>query len=333
MKLDQVFFGNGVGNRIQQEFDRDYLKLGQKVFATLGPAGEITKVEKTATNDAQPYWVGWIAPSEWYVALQPAFTVPDFFVDRITEALGSLISEKDIRSSMNRLQSLSRPEHQHKTSEWERNPLSVIFTVLERLDLLEKVNGVRNALTPMHHEELASYLMLTCFDRLGQPVEWVDFGTWLTSSQKKGERDAAVSAITESDTLAATAALHSAYNKIYGVKNSFFQFVLQMISDKARLELFNSIEIIKVKNPPQIGELPAPTDQEKLKYLFKRRNDYTHRAAFSPPCGPKLARVKSNRVQEYKLEHWETTNVLDWPGVLERTVRDGLASFIRQYAD
>jgi hypothetical protein len=70
---------------------------------------------------------------------------------------------------------------------------------------------------------------------------------------------------------------------------------------------------------------------EKEKYLFKRRNVYTHKADFRPPAGEWFTGGITNIVQEYTETNWTSTQTHGWPDVLEKTVRGGLARYISAY--
>ncbi|QSJ17503.1 hypothetical protein JYQ62_01015 [Nostoc sp. UHCC 0702] len=69
----------------------------------------------------------------------------------------------------------------------------------------------------IQHDALVNYLLLTCFDILGQPKDWLSFNGWLTSKETKSEREEAVSLISESiTTIEATKKIHDFYLDKYG---------------------------------------------------------------------------------------------------------------------
>ena len=69
--------------------------------------------------------------------------------------------------------------------------------------------------------------------------------------------------------------------------------------------------------------LRSGSPEQKEKYLFKRRNDYTHKAGFRPPAGEWFGGSIGSPVQEFFASYWTSTRTHDWPGVLERAVRAG----------
>jgi hypothetical protein len=83
-------------------------------------------------------------------------------------------------------------ERLYQTDELGGNSLSVVFTVLDRLAVcgrLREFYPYPAVLKSKLDDPLVSCLYLTCFDRLGQRAEWLDFGAWMQSSKHKVERD------------------------------------------------------------------------------------------------------------------------------------------------
>ncbi len=165
--------------------------------------------------------------------------------------------------------------------------------LLEESDRLEGFAGYNHHsdkwwLHPRHEREsLVIYLLLTCFDLLGQNKEYKSFDDWLTSSKCASERKAALADFSsiEGDYVAAAKALHSAYNKLYGVKHSFTNGILTLASD-TKEKFLKSVE---VSFSPEYGmygpETITPSfeieDKElelqlKLNRIYKTRNKFTH---------------------------------------------------------
>src|ERR1700674_509291 len=329
MKTDYVGF-DVEGKSLRIKFDRAFLRLGSVVYVEFSTEQEPIAVSSQERLGAVPYSVKWIAPSEWYVQLTQGLKLSPDFPQRIQDEIGAYISRSDIYAALARFASCVRMEHFYKTNEVAKNPLTLIYTVLERLDVCSRIKQpeVEKALFT-YHEPLVSYLYLTCFDRLGQPADWETFGDWLVSSSKMAERENALTKNSARlDQVGLAAALHSHYNTLYGVRSSFFRFLGEIIPPDVRRELLDSIEIHRLKNPPDLADLASATDEEKEKYLFKRRNDYTHKADFKPSAGPPQGRSHSNHVQEFHAEYWTDTSTNDWPEILNKVVRVGLARYL-----
>ena len=81
-------------------------------------------------------------------------------------------------------------------------------------------------------DSLRIYLLLTCFDLLGQPDEFRDYQSWLSSSSTLEERRIAESKLTNpNDPISVAVELHRAYLDIYGTKNSFYRFVQRVLPE------------------------------------------------------------------------------------------------------
>lgn len=197
-----------------------------------------------------------------------------------------------------------------------------------------------------YFDALMYYLLLTCFDLLGQPADWVPFSIWLESRKKAGERNAAVAKIPASlDAVAIAKHLNTAYQSIYGVKNSFYHFVQHVLTDEERNELYLSIQIARGRQGgdpntsyPALGYIEG--EKEKLDWLFSLRNKFTHSAVTmgNPGAGifpqsydatiidgkPMKGYLEIHR--ESKSGEWVIYQVRDWPFVLQRLIRAVLAS-------
>lgn len=331
MAKDSVTFDID-GHLFAVAFDRSRLALGSIVYVEYSPSGEPVAFAPENAKGRIFHWVRWISMSDWYVILVKEFQCGHHFVQRVENAVGEFISRDEISTTLKAFADIIRPSHLYMTSELERNPLSVVFTVLERLEVVDILNRSVTARELFSYREpLVSYLLLTCFDRLGQPTEWLEFGAWLKSDRHKDEREKALHTAKKIDDLTeGCKLLHSHYLALYGVKSSFFRFLREVLPTSDRNALLGSIDITKSTYPPSQELLGAATDDEKERYLFKRRNDYTHKAAFTPPAGGWLERSFTNHVQDFRKGYWTDTVTNEWPAVLERIVRIGLASYLRQ---
>src|SRR5215210_6338429 len=131
----------------------------------------------------------------------------------------------------------------------------------------------------MHWGPLSVYLLLTCFDRLGQPADWRPFGDWLRASRTEHERTVALDNIPAEVThLQDATALYEANNERYGVRSSFFRFMHEVLPSRHLDNLLSSIEIRTSQMPPYLDEPTVASEAEKEKYLFRLRNDYTHKS-------------------------------------------------------
>mgnify|MGYP006898466576 CR=1 FL=1 len=143
---------------------------------------------------------------------------------------------------------------------------------------------------PRHEREaLVNYLLLTCFDRLGQKRGFTTFRDWLKSTRTEhvDERQQVLQTVEISmPALELASALAENYQTLYGVRNSFYRGV-ESLPDELQKKLLESITITF---DPIYGTLSPNTstpgyplnDQAlerklRLKYLYDKRNSFTHR--------------------------------------------------------
>lgn len=182
----------------------------------------------------------------------------------------------------------------HESMELIKARLILAQQLLEESDKLEGFAGYNYDsekwwLHPRHEREsLVIYLLLTCFDLLGQNKEFKSFDEWLASSKCASEREAALadfSSIGE-DYVASAKALHSAYNKLYGVKHAFTRGILTLEPD-IKEKFLKSVEVsfspdYGMYGPETITSSFEIEDKElelelKLSRIYKTRNKFTHK--------------------------------------------------------
>lgn len=234
--------------------------------------------------------------------------------------------------------------------------VELIFELRHHFNDVQRIQSVgENGWTHpwRYFDAMMYYLLLTCFDLLGQPAEWVPFSEWLVSKKKNDERQTAVASLQlDAGPIAIAQHLNIVYQSIYGVKTSFHSFVRIVLTDEERAELFHNIQIVRGKKDgepntsyPALGYI---TDEgKKLDFLFSLRNKFTHSAVTmgSPNAGVfqgsydpieidgKLMKGYVEIHRETKNGEWVIYQVRDWPFVLQRLVSIALArrevNFIR----
>jgi len=158
-------------------------------------------------------------------------------------------------------------------------------------------------------EALVVYLLLTCFDRLGQLRQHISFPEWLKSTKEVyvTERNKVLNLLSTNSSPTETAQkLFEVYQNIYGVKNSFYKGILNL-SEESKEQFLKSVCLtFKPKCPMHGVNISTPSfplnDKEKelklkLKYLYNKRNSFTH-----------------------KLEQYHSSSV---PMISERVVQNG----------
>ncbi|WP_447981800.1 hypothetical protein [Achromobacter kerstersii] len=164
--------------------------------------------------------------------------------------------------------------------------------ILEDSDLIPIVEDFDGAFEKPHErhtrEALAVYLLLTCFDALGQERPHVGFRDWMTGSTYREEVQQALelaSIEVAKGPVEATNALLAGWSALYGV-TSGFRNSIEMLSDPAKDWLFSSMTV--ARRSPEADKFPNasvptipigdPARERKLKvdYLYSKRNEFTH---------------------------------------------------------
>lgn len=190
-----------------------------------------------------------------------------------------------------------------------------------------------------YFDSLRNYLLLTCFDLLGQPSEYQDFQSWLVSSVTVTEREMTLASIdTGTGPIEAAGLLHRSYLNSYGAKQSFFRFIQTVIPEAMREQLLFSVMIRHIDPEKNIEIRKDESPESKIKFLFWIRNSYTHQASNtgSPSAGvfpnwnnwlvidgvPKKGYepIKFEKRIDDRIDYC----VRDWPDVLIRTVNAGV---------
>jgi hypothetical protein len=189
------------------------------------------------------------------------------------------------------------------------------------------------------YPSLLTYLRLTCFDQLGQPNPWMTFNDWLKSKKKKSEREFIVSQIQETDNVKFSEELYLGYQKIYGVKNSFYRFLKEILPQETRTELSSKIKIVIYNDFEEDlykkynGR--TPTIEDKELYLYGIRNDYTHNAFGK---GPIFCFEPKNKDEKWRTrdsiyvnkENHSISTSYDFEEYLKEVVLIGISEIIKR---
>jgi hypothetical protein len=190
-----------------------------------------------------------------------------------------------------------------------------------------------------YFDSLRNYLLLTCFDLLGQTSCFMDFQAWLCATSAETERLAALAKVSESNPpIEVASIIHREYLAFHGTKVSFFRFIDEIIPAPARAALLYSIRIRRI-DPKLNKEIEVvESDSAKKKFLFTVRNMYTHKAVNTgsagggvwPGFGGPIV-IDGVARQGWIPIHWEHKanlrieySVRDWPNVLRETIIAGL---------
>lgn len=169
--------------------------------------------------------------------------------------------------------------------------LGTIMKVYQRLQLISTLENDpgNNSLEFKGYAfpGLITYLLLTCFDLLGQKdSSWKFFPDWLKSKKCTQEVEAArlkiinncgVSNENEINHMKFSELLFNEYQIQYGNKNAFSNFINSVLPQGYQEELLECIKIEKIiEVDEKTTEIQNLDDLEKIKWLYNLRNSYTH---------------------------------------------------------
>jgi hypothetical protein len=170
--------------------------------------------------------------------------------------------------------------------------LRLAQSILEESDYMEGRSGYDFKrpdwwYRPRHEREaLVTYLLLTCFDYLGQEKGFTTFADWLKSKKPPHilERQTSLDSLQPDAThLEAASALMDQYQSLYGVRNAFYQGI-NNLTEESKQQLFLSVRLMFIPEfDPNVSKCGLPLEDEKLerdlklRHLHERRNRFTHR--------------------------------------------------------
>lgn len=189
---------------------------------------------------------------------------------------------------------MNKKKISRETEDFIHARLILAQELLEESDRLEGIQAYKfctEKLTHARHEReaLVVYLLLTCFDRLGQTQgKHISFQNWLESKKESytSQKSVALKQLaSNSQPNVVASTLYKEYLTLYGVGKSFLHGI-DNLNPYNRERLLNSID---VKFNPEFGSvgsnvstpsypLDNPKKESKLKlgYLFDLRNRFTH---------------------------------------------------------
>ena len=191
-----------------------------------------------------------------------------------------------------------------------------------------------------YFDALRNYLLLTCFDLLGQSDGFKDFQSWLNSSRTISERNVALEKAENSSLLESVRSVHADYLSVYGAKNSFKRFINEVLPSDVKEQLLFSVMIRKIDTIKNCEIGGIDEESKKIDFLYAMRNAFTHEGVnIGSPAGGVFpnhgAWINMDGVLKkgYEPIYWTQKShiriehmVRDWPDVLIRTVNAGLAN-------
>jgi hypothetical protein len=332
-------FFNIDGKRYPATFEFSELPLGRSVYVTWNPTGQ-PEFSLHRSEGAELFSVSWITPSDSQAHLQRPRKPDPLEIERLTAVVGARCNPATVAHAAEVAVGTMRPEFSYRTDEFERTELSRLLRAARRIELCRQFMRVEAGKILLGAwQSLVEYHLLTCFDLLGQPADWMNAYEWLSSSRPAHiqQRNAILEPRVGLPQLEVTKALLQGYNDNFGARRSFVRFIREILPDEVRAELLASIRVHRNALPPVITELPEGDDSYKEEFLYRIRNEYTHQARERGGFHPDFVGMRTDgdwvrRVQEIRGEDWITVMTRGWPELLEKVVVEGLVSRIRTLA-
>jgi len=277
--------------------------------------------------------------ADWNYDEVPWMPFPHF-VSRVQRQLAEVPGAPDVDLALRHIGAGVRPltPDEEDAAHFGGGAHNVVSLVVSRLELLERLPPAGEEYLRGRWQSLYAYLALTCFDKLGQPSEWIDFRTWLTQGcgEVRLDRERAASEVQQMPPTQAAEQLFAAYNGKYGVRSSFRSFITNVLNPSDRRALLDCVRADWDDRPQVASE---NSDRRRAEYLYSIRNEYMHDLFFTSDAPP----VEQVRRLDPKGQ-WDgffmqrqyldgrgrviTPMVRDWPMVLSRSVQRGLARWL-----
>lgn len=329
MPYEKVYFALN-GRRVEALFDRTRLTIGGLVFVREHEGSE-PHFSATPKTDHTPHCVVWLSPSDWTVHLESRLVVSELDAFQLCTVLAGRLSINDVRKALYFAAGKVPVQRLHRRDTWHGSVPGRCVAVAARLRSIPYIPSRPDDPSAQEHVlPLQSYLLLTCFDILGQSDGWSHFGNWLRKKQDGPD----LLNVKSDDPIGLCQELHGQWLDHYGNRNSFYRFINETIDQSARERLIDSVIIRKYPLPPvkdalsRASRVPA-TDEEKLAYLYKIRNAYTHEGR--APSGNLETRSdrEQPRGQIVDKGMLKSFSTVGWPGILAETVKTGLEATLR----
>ncbi|WP_378956603.1 hypothetical protein [Pelosinus sp. sgz500959] len=315
------------------------IAVGDVVNIVVNSKDQLLKVDMTSYDNkrydqcvvAEYYWQTKVVELRQRVVYEP-------HVNLVYKPIKEYVSKDFVENTLRKVALEFKMRALYIEGDYCKSNMGRIVAVAERLELVARMNKKEVAMNlGFQQEALCIYLLLTCFDLLGQPDDWLTFESWLSSSNKEHERMEALRKIKSSDIIEGSKLLYLEYQKIYGVKNAFFRFIREVLSDDMRYELLDSIRIVITSrgNESSKSIKTLGTLREKEEYLFAIRNNYTHKASFLEGNTGKIPPgIEHDAFRQREFININQTKrrliyCQFWPNIIESIVQRGLVRYLQ----
>lgn len=149
-------------------------------------------------------------------------------------------------------------------------------------DLNEKVSKWVFKNPYSKHLSLNICLLLSCFDSLYRPDDFLEYGKWLWSKEKEREKKEFFELFKSFPLEKQIVKIHDEFNSRHGIRNSFYRFILEKLSIQNKTKLLDSIQVSRtIRKPVEYpngvfstgeSELIQVSEYDKLNFLYELRS-------------------------------------------------------------
>lgn len=313
--------------------------VGTVLHVVVGVSGQPEYIDNAAVEGALPLAVVGNVPSS--ITLADRIEPDSRVVDDAARLLAPWLDRETVERALYNSGAPAELKLLHTTAVRDQSGAEVVRRVMNRLELWFRLKRpeANRALWP-YQGGLREYLLLTCFDQLGQAPDWLPLTDWLESSDKRVVSERAQVELPPGATAERYAlALVKTYHRRYGVRSAFRRFIRELLSDGQRANLLSSLSATRNPLPFGTGDARPLPDSKKEEMLFEMRNAFTHRGISRTHLDPHPSDAgerdettvyhMGSRIERNHVLSWGVRN---WPRVLEETVLAGLVNYILRLA-
>lgn len=220
--------------------------------------------------------------------------------------------------------------------------LDLVRILIDKRSQFKSYPTIRNDETTSYHhpiknlDALINYLCITTFDILN-PKDFIQFGNWI-NQRTNNERDVIIQECANNDSLKQTKCILEKYYGIHGMTKAYKKFFFDIITQKQKSSILESIHIEKKWND-KTKEIEIIEDEDKkIEYILSVRNHYTHEGIQYASFGgiftewPGLGEGSEVMRMEKKETCTISYHTINWPFVFIEIIEDILKRNGQEYA-
>lgn len=326
--MEEVKFQIGE-NFYQKKFLKSNLRLGKILYIEFIESTLGILIHENQVKNSTKYSINYIAKDFDFVVLTSNFKVINEQIEPLYDQLKEYLDKSTLFSKINAMSNEVRIEHSFKSKEINESKINVIFSVSQRINLVHSLKDdciAQRLFTDW--QPLVVYHLLTCFDSLGAKTPFLNFDDWVRKNKEK------LIAKKNESSSELILRCHEEYKFDYGTKNSFYRFIDELLPTQTMLELLQSVKFQKTMHPHLGVESMEDISPDSVKrFLYDYRNNYTHKSRIIHGLSPSINNISPSIwcyvKQELTDKYILFTAIRNWPDIIEKSVKVGLAEYIK----